>query len=81
MTTTDSNVRGGHSGHTYTFMRNPNGTTTLDVVVEREGKNLKGRVLGIVLRTTGKGALATALRTTIKAIEARRDSAQVAAVR
>jgi len=42
-TTTDSNVWGGASGHTYifTFTRQPNGTTGIDVVVVREGKNLK----------------------------------------
>jgi hypothetical protein len=75
MTTTDSNTWGGHSGHTYTFTRQPNGTTDLDVVVVREGKNLKGRVLGIVLGTVGKGVLAKALGSTVKAIEARNDGA------
>jgi hypothetical protein len=75
MTTTDSNTWGGHSGHTYTFTRQPNGTTDVDVVVVREGKNLKGRVLGIVLGTVGKGVLAKALGSTVKAIEARNDGA------
>ena len=42
-TTTDSNVWGGASGHIYTFTRQPNGTTVIDVVVIRDGKNLKGR--------------------------------------
>src|SRR5258706_5204333 len=55
--TTDSNVWGGASGHTYTFTRQPNGTTCIDVVVVREGKNLKGRVLGFVLRTIGSAGL------------------------
>jgi len=41
LTTTDSNVWGGASGHTYTFTRQPNGTTDIDVTVVREGKNLK----------------------------------------
>jgi hypothetical protein len=45
LTTTDSNVWGGHSGHTYTLTRQPDGTTSVDAVVVREGKNLKGRVL------------------------------------
>ena len=47
MTTTDSNVWGGGSGHTYTLTRQPDGTTDVDVVVVREGKNLKGRVIAI----------------------------------
>ncbi len=76
MTTTDSNIWGGHSGHTYTFTRQPNGTTDVDVVVVRDGKNLKGRVLGIVLGTVGKGVLAKALANTAKAIEARNDGAK-----
>jgi hypothetical protein len=50
--TTDSNVWGGASGHTYTFTRQPNGTTDIDVVVVSDGKNLKG-VLGFVLGTIG----------------------------
>src|SRR4029453_17003515 len=31
MTTTDSNIWGGASGHTYTFTRRPDGKTDLDV--------------------------------------------------
>ena len=54
MTTTDSNVWGGASGHTYTFTRQPDGTTVIDAVVVREGKNLKGRALALVLGTVGK---------------------------
>src|SRR5260221_8076771 len=57
LTTTDSDLWGGASGHTYTFTRQPNGTTGIDVVVVREGKNLKGRVLGFVLRTIGRPVL------------------------
>jgi len=71
MTTTDSNVWGGHSGHTYTFTRQPDGTTDLDAVVIREGKNLKGRLLGVVVGTVGKSRLEKALKNTVKAIEAR----------
>jgi len=71
LTTTDSNVWGGASGHTYTFTRLPNGRTDVDAVVVREGKNLKGRLLGFVLGTIGKGVLEKALANTIKAIEAR----------
>ena len=71
MTTTDSNTWGGDSGHTYTFTRQPDGTTDVDVVVVREGKNFKGRMLGIVLGIFGKRVLGKALGTTVKAIEAR----------
>jgi len=71
LTTTDSNTWGGRSGHTYTLTQQPNGTTDVDVVVVREGKNLKGRLLGIVVGTLGKGVLVKAFAKTIKAIEAR----------
>jgi hypothetical protein len=75
MTTTDSNVWGGASGHTYTFTRQPDGTTDVDAVVVREGKNFKGRVLAIVLGTIGKRSLGKELGKTVKAIEARNDGA------
>ncbi len=71
MTTTDSNVWGGASGHTYTFTRKPDGTTELDVVVVREAKNLKGRLLELAVRAGGKRFLSKALGKTTKAIEAR----------
>jgi hypothetical protein len=71
MTTTDSNLWGGHSGHTYTFTRRPDGKTDLDAVVVRDGKNLKGRMLGFVLRIFGGRVLGSELSKTVKAIEAR----------
>jgi hypothetical protein len=71
LTTIDSNVWGGASGHTYNFTRNPDGTTDIDVVVVREGKNIKGRLLGFVLRTIGKSVLEKAFVNSVKAIEAR----------
>ena len=71
LTTTDSNTWGGASGHTYTFTRHRNGTTDIDVVVVRDGKNLKGRVLGLVLGTVGKGVLEKAFQNSVSAIEAR----------
>ncbi len=80
LTTTDSNLWGGASGHTYTFTRRPDGLTDVDVVVVREGKNLKGRVLGLVLRTIGKQVLARAFENSIKAIEARNGAAREARV-
>jgi hypothetical protein len=71
LTTTDSNVWGGDSGHTYTLTPKSDGTTDVDVVVVRDGKNLKGRALGIVVGTVGKRVLRNAFATTVKAIEAR----------
>jgi hypothetical protein len=75
LTTTDSNTWGGDSSHTYTFSREPDGKTEVDYVVVREGKNLKGRVLGIVLGTVGKGRLEKAFEGAVKAIEARNGEA------
>jgi hypothetical protein len=76
LTTTDSNVWGGASGHTYSFTRRPDGTTDIDVVVVREGKNLKGRVLGFVLGTVGKRVLERAFENSVNAIEARNAARQ-----
>ena len=76
LTTTDSNTWGGHSGFTYTFTRHPNGTTDVDVVVVREGKNLKGRMLAIAVGTVGERALAKQLGKTVKAIEARNNGTE-----
>jgi hypothetical protein len=71
LTTTDSNVFGGRSGHTYTLTRRTDGTTEVDVVIVREGKNLKGRALSALLGTVGKGLLKRRFEGTVKAIEAR----------
>src|SRR5262249_18331803 len=71
MTTTDSNTWGGKSGHTYTFTPNPDGTTNLDAVVIRDGKNFKGHALGLVLSVFGRMVLGKALHNTVKAIDAR----------
>jgi Polyketide cyclase / dehydrase and lipid transport len=71
LTTTDSNTWGGASSHTYTLTPQADGTTVVDAVVIREGKNVKGRVLGAVVGAVGKGSLEKAFRKTLKAIEAR----------
>jgi hypothetical protein len=71
LTTTDSNTWGGASGHTYTFTRQPNGTTDVDVVVVRDGKNLKGRLLEMGVGMVGQRALQKSFEKTVKAIEAR----------
>src|ERR1700688_3660279 len=73
LTTTDSNLWGGNSGHTYTFTQAPDGTTDVDVVVVRDGKNLKGRALAIVVGIIGKPMLEKQLGKTVKAIEARNE--------
>ncbi|MEV4128112.1 hypothetical protein [Nocardia sp. NPDC049707] len=78
MATTDSNVWGGHSGHTYTFTPHSDGTTDVDVVIVREGKNLKGRVLGAVVGTVGRPVLKHAFERTVEAVEARNRGAGTA---
>src|SRR5262245_18108298 len=80
MTTTDSNAWGRNSGHTYTFTRKADGTTDVDAVVVREGKNFKGRTLELLIGTVGKGSLAKAFANTVKAIEARNGEAPSAEV-
>ena len=52
-------------------------TTDIDVV--RDGKNLKGCVLGLVLGTIGKGVLEKAFKNSVKAIEERNGSPKVPA--
>jgi hypothetical protein len=74
-TTTDSNAWGGRSSHTYTFRERPGAMTEIDYVVVREGKNLKGRFLGLVLGTVGKGVLSKAFTNSVKAVEARNAAA------
>jgi len=71
LTTTDSNAWGGDSGHTYSFTRNSDGTTDIDYVVVREGKNLKGRLLAFLFGHGGKSKLEKAFANSVKAIEAR----------
>jgi hypothetical protein len=69
--TTDSNTWGGASSHTYNFTRRPDGKTDIDVIVVRDGKNLKGWGLGLVLGTIGKGVLDKAFQNSVNTIEAR----------
>ena len=74
-----SNVWSSASRHTYAITPQADGTTRVDVDVVREGKNLKGRVLAVVVSTIGTGSLAKALHNTIKAIERREARSRVAA--
>jgi hypothetical protein len=71
MTTTDSNLWGGHSRHIYSFTRRPDGKTDVDAEVVREGKNTTGRLLGFFVGFAGKRHLAKAFASTVKAIESR----------
>ena len=76
LTTTDSNTWGGASGHTYTFKRRPDGLTDIDLVTVRDGKTLKGKLLGLVVGTVGKSVLEKAFVNSVKAIEARNGGAR-----
>jgi len=78
LTTIDSNLWGGASGHTYNFTRRPDGKTDIDVVVVRDGKNLRGWLLGLVVGTVGKGVLEKAFVNSVKAIEAQNATAKLA---
>jgi hypothetical protein len=71
LTTTESNLWGGKSGHTYLLTRQPDGTTDVDVTIVRDGKNFKGRLVGAFLAIAGKGQLKKWFANTLKAIEAR----------
>jgi hypothetical protein len=71
LTTTDSNVWGGGSGHTYTLTPEPGGGTRVDVSVVREGKGFRGWLVERVVALGGKRVLGKALDQTIRAVEAR----------
>jgi hypothetical protein len=76
LTTTDSNTWGGASGYVYTFGRSDDGTTNVNVVIVRQGKNFKGRMLALVLGSVGKGVLKKSFVNSVKAIEARNNEAR-----
>jgi hypothetical protein len=76
LTTTDSNLWANSSGHIYNFTRRPDGLTDIDVTVVRDGKNLRGRLLGFVVGAVGKGILEKAFKNSVKAIEARSGTAR-----
>jgi len=71
LTTIDSNVFGGASGYTYALTPQADGTTDVDVVIVREGKNFRGRVLSALLGTVAKRTLGKWFYNSVKAIEAR----------
>ncbi len=76
--TTDSNTWGRNSGFTYTPIPQPDGTTVIDAVTVREGKNLKGRFLELALGTVGKGVMVKGFDASLKAMEARNRTARPA---
>ena len=84
ITDTDSNVWSGQSGYVYTLTRRPDGLTDtgltdIDEVIVRDGKTLKGRIIGFVLATLGKHTFDKNLANTVKAIEARNTTTAQAA--
>jgi hypothetical protein len=74
LTNTDSNTWSTKSSHTYTFKRQPDGMTEVDYVVVRDGKTLKGHLLGFVVGTVGRGVLKKAFDHTVAAVEARSEA-------
>jgi hypothetical protein len=78
ITTTDSNVWGRSSGYVYRLTTELDATTDIHAVIVREGKNLKGRLLELVLGTVGKKVLSKAFAHSVKAIEARQASTRLA---
>ena len=76
LTTTDSNTWSNRSSHTYSFSQEPDGKTHIDYVVVRDGKTFKGRFLGVILGTVGKGRLKKAFDGAVEAIEARTSRTQ-----
>jgi hypothetical protein len=74
LTTTDSNVWGGGSGHTYTFTPEPDEGCRVDVTVVRDGKGVRGWLIERIVALGGQRVLGKALDQTIRAVEARAQS-------
>jgi hypothetical protein len=71
LTTTDSNTWSNKSGHTYVFKPAGDGKTEVEYTVVRDGKTVKGKLLGVVVGTVGRGVLKKAFEHAVAAIEAR----------
>ncbi len=69
MVTTDSNIWGRASGHDYTVVRNPDGGSTINAVIVRQGRNAKGLLIGALAALVGKPYIRRELRKSIAAIE------------
>lgn len=74
MVTTDSNIWGRASGHDYTLVASPNGGSTVNVVIVRRGRNVRGLLIGVLAALVGKPFVRRELRKSIAAIEASADS-------
>jgi hypothetical protein len=70
MVTTDSNIWGRASGHEYTVLPNPDGGSTINVVIVRQGRNVKGVLIGALAALVGKRYIRRELRKSIAVIEA-----------
>jgi hypothetical protein len=73
LTTTDSNMWGGKSGHRYTLTQ-ADGATSVHAVIVRDPISTKGRVLAAMLTVLGTSFIRKSLRSTLRAIEARNAS-------
>jgi hypothetical protein len=71
LTTTDSNAWGGHSGHTYDLTPRDDGSTDIEYTAVRDGKNLRGRLVGALLALGGKRIIAKAFEDSVRSIESR----------
>lgn len=69
LTTLDSNMWSTGSGWTYTLTPRDDGGTDIDLVVERSGRNAKGRVAAALVALTGRWLIGRDLRRTVNAIE------------
>ena len=79
LTTTDSNTWSNKSGHTYVLKPAGDGKTEVEYTVVRDGKTVKGKLLGLVVGTVGRGVLKKAFTHAVAAIEARGDAGAPAA--
>ena len=78
MTTTDSNLWGGNSGHTYTLTRQADGTTDVDVRRSPRGQEPQGTGARDRARDGRQARPGEAFEKTVKAIEARNNGARTA---
>jgi hypothetical protein len=71
LTTTDSNTWGGHSGHTYDLVPTDDGGTDVEYTIVREGKNVRGKLIGALVGVGGKRLLGRTFESSVRSIESR----------